>query len=166
MNSRHAPWLFAMGVPSFGNLRIEAYLQLPAAYRSWSRPSSAPDAKAFTPCSWSLELLQVGSRLNCCGSRQSFVCKIVFYPTLERPDLVPSSDGRSRISFPFAYISLFVYLLLASCSVFNDRASPVLTGLPSYATPSCPSEIRQAPTLENGLKWSRTTDLALIRRAL
>ena len=33
-----------------------AYLQLPAAYRSLSRPSSAPDAKAFTLRSFSLEL--------------------------------------------------------------------------------------------------------------
>ena len=33
-----------------------AYLQLPAAYRSLSRPSSAPDAKAFTLCSSLLEL--------------------------------------------------------------------------------------------------------------
>ena len=31
----------------FGNLRIVAHLQLPEAYRSLSRPSSAPDAKAF-----------------------------------------------------------------------------------------------------------------------
>ena len=45
-----------MGVPTFGNLRIEAYLQLPAAYRSLSRPSSAPNAKAFSICSSSLEL--------------------------------------------------------------------------------------------------------------
>ena len=45
-----------MGVSSFGNPRIEAYLQLPVAYRSLSRPSSAPDAKAFTLCSCSLEL--------------------------------------------------------------------------------------------------------------
>ena len=43
-------------VSTFGNLRIEAYLQLPAAYRSLSRPSSAPDAKAFALCSFSLEL--------------------------------------------------------------------------------------------------------------
>ena len=56
MDSRYAPWLFAMGVSPFGNLRIEAYLQLPAAYRSLSRPSSAPDAKAFPLCSYSLEL--------------------------------------------------------------------------------------------------------------
>ena len=46
-----------MRVSSFGYLRIEAYLQLPAAFRSLSRPSSAPDAKAFTLCSCSLELI-------------------------------------------------------------------------------------------------------------
>ena len=34
-------------VATFGNLRIKAYLLLPEAYRSLSRPSSAPDAKAF-----------------------------------------------------------------------------------------------------------------------
>ena len=34
-------------VSPFGNLRINAYVQLPAAYRSLSRPSSALDAKAF-----------------------------------------------------------------------------------------------------------------------
>lgn len=33
-----------------------AHLRLPAAFRSLSRPSSAPDAKAFTLCSFSLEL--------------------------------------------------------------------------------------------------------------
>ena len=45
-----------MSVSTFGYLRIEAYLQLPAAFRSLSRPSSAPCAKAFTLCSCSLEL--------------------------------------------------------------------------------------------------------------
>ena len=34
-------------VSPFGNLRIVAHLQLPEAFRSLSRPSSAPDAKAF-----------------------------------------------------------------------------------------------------------------------
>ena len=34
-------------VSPFGNLRITVHLQLPEAYRSLSRPSSAPDAKAF-----------------------------------------------------------------------------------------------------------------------
>ena len=40
------------GVSPFGYLRIYAYLQLPAAFRSLSRPSSASDAKAFTLCSF------------------------------------------------------------------------------------------------------------------
>ena len=34
-------------VSPFGHLRINSYLRLPEAYRSLSRPSSAPDAKAF-----------------------------------------------------------------------------------------------------------------------
>ena len=41
---------FACRVSPFGYLRIEAYVQLPAAFRSLSRPSSALDAKAFTVC--------------------------------------------------------------------------------------------------------------------
>ena len=35
-------------VPTFGYPRINAYLQLPEAFRSLSRPSSASIAKAFT----------------------------------------------------------------------------------------------------------------------
>ena len=44
-------------VSPFGNLRIDAYVPLPGAYRSLSRPSSAPDAKAFPLRSFSLNLL-------------------------------------------------------------------------------------------------------------
>ena len=57
MYSVYVIWFFTICVPTFGYLRIEAHLQLPAAFRSLSRPSSAPDAKAFTLCSSSLELL-------------------------------------------------------------------------------------------------------------
>ena len=38
-------------VSPFGNPRIDAYLPLPVAYRSLSRPSSALSDKAFTLCS-------------------------------------------------------------------------------------------------------------------
>ena len=38
---------YSMRIAPFGYLRIIAYLRLPAAFRSLSRPSSAPDAKAF-----------------------------------------------------------------------------------------------------------------------
>ena len=34
-------------VSPFGNLRIVTFLRFPEAYRSLTRPSSAPDAKAF-----------------------------------------------------------------------------------------------------------------------
>ena len=40
-------WVLLKCVATFGYLRIIAYLQLPEAFRSLSRPSSAPDAKAF-----------------------------------------------------------------------------------------------------------------------
>ena len=43
-------------VTPFGNLRVEGYLHLTAAYRSLSRPSSAPSAKASALCSFSLDL--------------------------------------------------------------------------------------------------------------
>ena len=56
-------WIHAMivglepnEVSPFGYLRIKVHLQLPVAFRSLSRPSSAPCAKAFTLCSSSLEL--------------------------------------------------------------------------------------------------------------
>ena len=51
MDSFYDLWFFIIEVSPFGNLRVEAYLQLTVAYRSLSRPSSAPDAKAFPLCS-------------------------------------------------------------------------------------------------------------------
>ena len=54
---------FLYEVPPFGNLRIKGYLLLPAAYRSLSRPSSAPSAKAFPLCSYQLGLLLKSSNL-------------------------------------------------------------------------------------------------------
>jgi hypothetical protein len=45
------PWIWRHnppGVSPFGHPRIKAYLQLPEAYRSLSRPSSTSSAKAFT----------------------------------------------------------------------------------------------------------------------
>ena len=55
-DSVYAAGVLLRRVSPFGNLRIEAYLQLTAAYRSLSRPSSAPDAKAFPLRSFVLDL--------------------------------------------------------------------------------------------------------------
>ena len=46
-DSMHDTGVLLQWVSPFGNLRINGYLLLPEAYRSLSRPSSAPDAKAF-----------------------------------------------------------------------------------------------------------------------
>ena len=84
-----------MEVSLFGDPRIEAYLQLPAAYRSLSRPSSAPCAKAFTLCSCSLELSLLSSSLllNCL----SFIKQIMI-------SVINSSVKRF---YPFAFWILF-----------------------------------------------------------
>ena len=48
-------------VAPFGDPRINGYLLLPEAFRSLSRPSSAPDAKAFPLRSFQLDLLVASS---------------------------------------------------------------------------------------------------------
>ena len=46
-DSMHDTQVLPVWVSPFGYLRINGYLLLPEAFRSLSRPSSAPDAKAF-----------------------------------------------------------------------------------------------------------------------
>ena len=55
-DSTHDTRVLLWWVSPFGNLRINGYLLLPEAYRSLSRLSSAPSAKAFAlrPCSLDL----------------------------------------------------------------------------------------------------------------
>ena len=91
----YASWLFTMRVSPFGHPRINVYLLLPVAYRSLSRPSSAPDAKAFTLCSLSLEQLLACSlyllkllsfvTVNCYICLFSLLVRLIvvllFYPT-------------------------------------------------------------------------------------
>ena len=52
IDSVHGDWVLPSRVPPFGNLRIYTYLRFPVAYRSLSRPSSAPNAKASALCSY------------------------------------------------------------------------------------------------------------------
>ena len=52
IDSVHSVWVLPRRVPPFGNLRIYTYLRFPVAYRSLSRPSSAPNAKASALCSY------------------------------------------------------------------------------------------------------------------
>ena len=101
MDLRYVPWFFTMGVSTFGNPRIEAYMQLPAAYRSLSRPSSAPDAKAFTLCSCSLELLAFSLSTVCCS--HIFLELLEFLKT-------GFSQQKGRILFTLLFFHLSVKL--------------------------------------------------------
>ena len=60
-DSMQDDWILSSRVAPFGNLRVKGYLLLTAAYRSLSRPSSAPDAKAFPLRSFQLDLLAAKS---------------------------------------------------------------------------------------------------------
>ena len=55
-DSTQADRVLLCRVSPFGDPGINAYVQLPQAYRSLSRPSSAPDAKAFPLRSFQLDL--------------------------------------------------------------------------------------------------------------
>ena len=55
MNSVYGDRLLTCRIAPFGHPRIKARLQLPEAFRSLPRPSSAPSAKAFTLWSCSLD---------------------------------------------------------------------------------------------------------------
>ena len=67
-DSTHADRVLLCRVSPFGNLRIDGYLHLPEAYRSLSRPSSAPDAKAFPLRSFQLDLLSCEQERSRSGS--------------------------------------------------------------------------------------------------
>ena len=106
-------------VSPFGNLRIDAYVPLPVAYRSLSRPSSAPDAKAFPLRSFSLN--RSGS-LNYAGSFR--ISSKLFYP-LKVPQLL--------LNF------LLLPCLSFLCSVFNVQIVDASSG--SFAPAQAPELI-------------------------
>ena len=140
MDSVYAPRFFIAGVPPFGYPRILAYLQLPAAFRSLSRPSSAPNAKASSVCSSSLEL----PRIVFCPilSRFSFFARIAvfhtcsffgkivfFYPV--RKNLILRRISSPLLMFPLLCLSCMShkFFLLQknlyddSYSVFNEHST-------------------------------------------
>ena len=117
-----------MWVSPFRYLRIFAYLQLPAAFRSLSRLSSALSAKASSLCSSSLNLL-------------SGLAWPASWLLLLLSDVLSLSRSFKRFLILVQY-SVF------KVQVFLKRLSP----------------FGRSPL--TGLKWTRTTDLTLIRRAL
>jgi hypothetical protein len=66
-------------VSPFGYPRIKACLRLPVAFRSLPRPSSAPGAKAFSLCSFFLDL--------------TFLALLLLYHAVFKEQLVVGSSG-------------------------------------------------------------------------
>ena len=124
--SLHAVRLFTVRVPPFGNPRIDGYLHLPAAYRSLSRPSSAPDAKAFPLCSSSLELLFRFSCLNCCNHISQLLFGKIVPNFTERPD-----SSSFVFLFHFTCSCSFLYSVFNELSHFfaGSRQRPCVSAL-------------------------------------
>ena len=79
-------------VPPFGYLRINVYLQLPAAFRSLSRPSSAISALASTLRSSSLDLASTTSPfLRLLRWESNLICEFPHFHA-------PASTGCPRAS--------------------------------------------------------------------
>ena len=113
-------------VPPFGYPGINAYLQLPQAFRSLSRPSSAISALASTLRSYSLDLASTS------------------HPFLRLLRWIRGPSDLFLNVFPVQFSRCVVARLWALKSAFRH-----LSG--------------KQP---GGLKWTRTTDLTLIRRVL
>ena len=95
--STHADRFFTCRVAPFGYPRIDAYVPLPVAFRSLSRPSSAPDAKASSLRPSSLDLRRRGLRLiRFLAPAFAFPQKLICFaaPPLPRE---PSSLGFARL---------------------------------------------------------------------
>ena len=108
---------YSVWVSPFGNPRIDAYLPLPVAYRSLSRPSSAPSAKAFPLCSYSLDFF---AYKNYAGNFLFPPGKIVFtlLINLEKPFVTGSLSRAVPSLLPLFYFhSLY--------SVFKVQASTI-----------------------------------------
>ena len=71
----YGDWVLPSRVSPFGHLRIYDHLHLPAAFRSLSRPSSAPGAKAFALRPYSLDRLPL------------FACFLILLPTIRMSTL-------------------------------------------------------------------------------
>jgi hypothetical protein len=121
MYSVYSDRLLTCRIAPFRHLRIEACLQLPEAFRSLPRLSSALGAKAFTLCSCSLD-----------------------------------------------HYVIFWFSLFGNCSIFTQYKYQISTILLfSFAVFIVQFSMCIAPLYgAGGLKWTRTTDLALIRRTL
>ena len=193
-------------VSPFGNLRINGHLHLPEAYRSLSRPSSAPDAKAFPLRSFALDLSFLLPGRSRSGSQAFELCRL----RVLRNCFVLPFRKVPQIIFVSLCCLLFIlgyFVQFSRCvsSFFRNQIqtlnlleclhpiSHYLTGTRPRRDAGSPAHKRfgEAKTLPQGQficpedvpspfgaphlmaikwgggpKWTRTTDLTIISRAL
>ena len=145
-------------VSPFGYPRITARFQLPVAFRRSLRPSSDPSAKASPLRSCSLD----HTRNISVPSVQS--CSNHFW-VLASP--ANCKNRRYLLTFASQLLTLhFAFLFLYSLFKVLQGGSIPPTKNVAYATFFSPPMRFSSEEGNGGLKWTRTTDLTLIRRAL
>ena len=166
-------------VSPFGYLRINGYLLLPEAFRSLSRPSSAPDAKAFPLRSFQLDLSPFSQRLvreflvlfeNYAGfTKIEIVCHPASFRMLFHNQFVSSVSPQRNLSVALlAFVTLFSFQ-------GADRRPQAFACLRHSFQPLLQSDLKirsfdqvfkSKGKSPGGPEWARTTDLTIISRAL
>ena len=161
-------WILSSRVAPFGDPRINGYLLLPEAFRSLSRPSSAPDAKAFPLRSFQLDLSPFSQRLV-----REFLVLFENYAGLQRSKLyvtlhpfecyaVPQS-----ICFVMCFHTTPLCCLTCFVTLFSFQGAGLQPLLQSdLKIRSFDQVFKSKGKSPGGPEWARTTDLTIISRTL
>ena len=167
-----------MWVSPFRYLRLTVYLPLPAAFRSLSRLSSALSAKASALRSFQLNLFVIYTQrsINNVYFLNSFRC-LYLHHYFCFSKMFPFPVYR-RLDFDLRYSVFKVRFTCENKRGYMEEClhSDIYSFCFScrYFVPACDREALLrgfrmclcCGFLHSGLKWTRTTDLTLIRRAL
>ena len=145
-------------IPPFGHLRISGYVLLPAAFRSLSRPSSAPSAKASALCPSLLDLSLVFC-LPRFVSLLRFSAHVLKYAPLLAQSVPREENKILRDSLKSLLFTLSENLLVLFLTLEIKDLYPSLSLSLSLILSS-------VVKVHGGLGRTRTSDLTLIRRAL
>ena len=159
-------WILSSRVAPFGYPRINGYLLLPEAFRSLSRPSSAPDAKAFPLRSFQLDLSPFSQRLvreflvlfeNYAGfTKIEIVCHPASFRMLFHNQFASSCFCMTPLCCLTCFVTLF--------SFQGTGFQPLLRS--DLKIRSFDQVFKSKGKSPGGPEWARTTDLTIISRTL
>ena len=172
-------WILSSRVAPFGYPRINGYLLLPEAFRSLSRPSSAPDAKAFPLRSFQLDLSPFSQRLvreflvlfeNYAGfTKIEIVCHPASFRMLFHNQFVSSVSPQRNLSVALlAFVTLFSFQGAdrrpQASACLRHSFQPLLQS--DLKIRSFDQVFKSKGKSPGGPEWARTTDLTIISRTL